>query len=154
MEENRRDFLKKFVLLSSVPIMFNGCSPNAVYGPPPTTEQTIIYYRDKEGNLLPLHQKEKIPLDVSIIIEFPNKMDSESKNTVNLTDEKDIFVSCKKEWKDEYILELEPIEGGLEYNMNYIITIDKAIQDKEGNLLEENEYSLIAKFTTQNNKPK
>ena len=156
MEEERREFLKKFLLLSSVPIIFNGC-PNAVYGPPPSSEnnetnpiirKSIIYYKDTKGSLILLHNKSDISLKPTIIIKFPNKMSSESKAIVNLVDKKNELISCNKKWETEYILELQPIEDSLEYDSNYRLIIDETIQDKEGNLLDRENYFLVADFRT------
>jgi len=149
MEEDRREFLKKFALLSSTSLMIVGC-PNAVYGPPPTNEQKniIIYYKDSNGNLVSLHQKENIPLNLTIVVKFPNKMSSETKNNIHLLDKKEELISCNKKWKTEYILELQPIKNSIEYNSDYKLTINTAIQDKSGNLLTQNEYAFVAEFKT------
>jgi len=164
VEEDRREFLKKFALLSSVPILFNGC-PNAVYGPPPSSEDNdtihavygpppiikkehIIYYRDIKDNLILLNSRKNIPLEPTIVIKFPNKMGSESKNSITLLDEKDELISCNKKWKTEYILEIQPIEDSLKYDSNYSLIIDKTIQNKDGDLLDTEKYFFGAYFTT------
>ena len=160
MEEDRREFLKKFALLSSVPILFSGC-PNTVYGPPPNSEnndtetqieKNIIYYIDREGNSISLYNKYDVPIDLTINVTFPNKMNRDAENNVYLMNDKDELVSCVKKWEGDYILELKPIENSIDYDSSYTLTIDDSIQDREGNLLDKERYLLIAKFRTMSQK--
>ena len=170
MEEERRKFLEKFALLSSASLVLGGCSPNVVYGPPPSEEnettegldedalvvygppptikKSLIFYQEAEGELLPLNQKDTLPLMPLIVIQFPTKMEETSQNSVNLMDAEEEALTVIKRWKSEAVLEIQPREGEMHYDTPYTVVIDQGIQDREGEVLEEEEYALVATFKT------
>lgn len=145
---NRREFLKKFSLLSSTPLIFFGV--RCVYGPPSEFDEPArvreIYYQHPYFGLFPVNRKREIPVDISFEIEFTYPMDTATENIVNFKDSKGEGIELNLKWKNGNNLVVTP-EKSLNFAAGYTISISSDAKDIHGDNIIINE-SAAAEFNT------
>jgi hypothetical protein len=162
---NRREFLQRFALLSSAPIVtigLSGCgssgadpvygpSPAPVYGPPPADEISPevdgMYIHDPQvGNGI-LNNATDVPIDSSFEVEFTKQMDSESINAIHLDyNDDNTQVAIEGSWLTPLIALIEPM-ADLNHGGIYTLYVDETAKDLDGNLIDLMEMS-DAQFKT------
>lgn len=143
---NRREFLKKFALLSSAPLMaysIYGCdsgpSTGAVYGPPPPDDTAPevygIYLHDAQVGDRDLNEDTNVPVDVSFEVEFTERMDDTTINGIHLRcDDDDTDVSFEGVWITSLIVLITPVNNLTQGN-RYTLFVDESAKDLAGNAI-------------------
>jgi hypothetical protein len=145
---NRREFLKKFALLSSTPLMAHciyGCdlrpSTGAVYGPAPPDDTAPEVYgiylhvaQAGDGDLN-LNEDTNVPVDASFEVEFTEAMDITSINGIHIRcDNDDTEVSIEGVWMTMLIALITPVSN-LNQDSRYTLFVDESVKDQAGNLI-------------------
>jgi len=143
MEKDRREFLEKFVALSSASLLFSVSSIadsdkpepiELIYGPPPfepvvpvvpmPTPPPKIYLKESTSKLTPLDKKEDLPLNFTILIVFPKDMSKNKKNLIKFVDGSGSSISFDTKWITKEKVEISPYFDELKYGNTYSIEID------------------------------
>ena len=141
MEKDRREFLEKFVSLSSASLLLSISSIaedtyviEAVYGPPPgyrdkvvlpvVVPQPQIYLKEANDKLTRLDKQDDLPLNFTILIDFSIDMSKKKKSLIKFTDSSGNSVFFDTKWITEERVEITPIYDELKYGTTYTIEID------------------------------
>ena len=159
---NRREFLKRFALLSSTPIVtigLSGCGgggaeysppPAPVYGPPAyeiSPEVEGMYIHDSQVGDGILDDATDVPIDASFEVEFTKQMDFDSINAIHLDYNDDSNqIAIEGSWLTPSIALIEPI-AHLNPDGRYTLYVDETARDLDGNLIVLTEMS-DAQFKT------
>jgi hypothetical protein len=153
MEKDRREFLEKFVALSSVSFVLTGAGcvygpppGGAVYGPPPIDENetndsiesraiTIsISIQNEEGKIY--KDIDNVPIDFNIVVDFFPEIDDRARNRFNLIDvNRNKVISITKEIESPTRLRIIPDENEIKYNTKYMLDIQLGNIENDGELV-------------------
>ncbi len=141
MDEHRRAFLEKFVMLSTATFALSGCGSSegrVVYGPGPLHEyeEVHIYFINNGGIQQELDGETEIPLDVVMVIEFSSAMDESAQESVHVRNSSDEALNVNVQWITQTTLELTPLAQELEYDQWYSITIDNYLPALNGDVVD------------------
>ncbi len=123
---SRRDFLKKFALLSAGTFVL-GATTMACYGPmgpQPSSIATVsgMYFLDASSNLQLLRNSQEVPVDTTFKIHFFNQMNTTVDATVEFTDQN--AVPFGQAWDSDFILSVAPSSYLLNATEYRLIVLD------------------------------
>lgn len=141
---SRRDFLKKFALLSAGTLMLSATSL-ACYGPPggalygPGAVITLrvngMFFVDAQSNHVSLYGNQSVPIHTQFLIEFSQTMDKSAPTTLSLTDSNNSPVADSKTWGNDYTVHVTP-NSDLMHSADYTLRVGNDTVDINGNKLE------------------
>jgi hypothetical protein len=142
----RREFLKKFALLSAGTVLsatFLACRPEAVYGPGPVAPCRVsgMHFVDAQSNQVPLNGNQSVPVHTQFLIEFSTTMSRSAPTTTTLTDSNSSPVAHSKTWDNgvspypNHAIIVVP-SSDLANNMEYTLRVGNDAYDTSGNRIE------------------
>ncbi len=144
----RREFLKKFsILSSSVSLVFFNCI-HAAYGPPEPEKFFVsgIYFIDAGDTSVTLKDAAEVAAGAAFEIQFTKNMNDRCIKNIHFFSEENEVIDFNSSWKSDQKLSLSPMVS-LRFAFGYKLEVDKDAVSSEGNKIELND-AAIAEFTT------
>jgi Bacterial Ig-like domain len=147
-EYSRREFLRRFAMLSSASLigLSFGCAdtredapvygPVVAYGPPPINltrpAVTAIYFIDSQSSTILLQNNQNVPVQVICRIDFSKSMNTAVPVTISFDDSAGTVVPVSQLWANDLTLVVTPISQ-LNINTTYTLSVGNDAEDTFGN---------------------
>jgi hypothetical protein len=139
-DSSRRDFLKKFALLSAGSLMLSATTL-ACYGPGPVSNGPTIpctvsgmFFVDVQSHRAMLSGDQNVPVHTQFLIEFSKTMNKSAATTVVFTDPNTNAVAYTTSWGNDYALSVTPVSD-LSADHEYTLRVTAAVS-ADGAVLE------------------
>lgn len=144
-EYSRREFLRKFAMLSSASLLVGlngGCGSSGsqdnrvLYGPLPAEfERPVvnsIYLTDSQSNRIPLQNNVNVPVQVVCLIDFSKSMNTTAPAAISFSDAAGNSVPVSTAWANDSTLVITPVSQ-LSFGTTYTLSLGNDAEDIFGN---------------------
>lgn len=131
---NRRNFLKRFALISTFPFGAASACCKAVYGPRPYTGTivTSMHYLHPDNFKALLYEAKSVAADSRFSIQFSDPMQESSQEAVLLKNVRNRQVPVSFQWDMTFTLLKVTPETRLQSNTDYTLLVTEKALDAEG----------------------